>query len=254
MTPCPRCDAPEDQVEVRDASKVARCRACGLVFDPRRAAERRLLSAASLVASPTAPRGEKLVAPDGFEALETRSGTTASYRDAGSTGTAELVITRKWVDTSAFLSSRARFFWLALVGWGLAMMFFKDRGGGGPHPGIGALMIGLALLIFGIIQVARVNQTQLVVRDGRLRVTHGPVPWPGGRDLLARSIEQLYCDLHEAGRNNPETYRVWAVLRGGKRVLLIGDLLLGTHALFLEQAVERTLGIVDRPVAGELPK
>ncbi|MBL8743765.1 MAG: hypothetical protein JNK04_21800 [Myxococcales bacterium] len=65
---------------------------------------------------------------------------------------------------------------------------------------------------------------------------------------------QVYCQDH-ASKLNPDTdvYRVFAIVRGDRRpTLLVDDLELASYALFLEHAIERALGIEDRPVDGEI--
>ncbi len=44
------------------------------------------------------------------------------------------------------------------------------------------------------------------------------------------------------------------VTRDGRKVKLTSDLESSEEALYLEQAIERALGIKDQPVRGEIPR
>lgn len=112
--------------------------------------------------------------------------------------------------------------------------------------------VGLGLTYFAVCMF--VNRTFVGVSGGRLTVTHTPLPWPGNRAMPAGEIEQLYCfERVSHGKNGTSvTYEVNAVQRGGTKVKLVGGLQEPEQALFLEQEIERALGIADRRVPGEM--
>ncbi len=115
------------------------------------------------------------------------------------------------------------------------------------HVGVGLGMAYFCAAMF-------LNRTTLLVRDGELTVSHGPLPWWGGDSYPTRDIEQLFCvekiTSSEEGKN--VSYVLNAQLKGrGKKALLTG-LHDADQALFLEQQLESHLKIEDRPVAGEL--
>jgi hypothetical protein len=101
-----------------------------------------------------------------------------------------------------------------------------------------------------------VNSTVVRVDRGRLSVRHGPLPWAGNRDYADGEVEQLYCKerVQRGKRSEQTTYEVWAVLAGGRSVKLLSAVGGDEQALFLEQRLERALGLQDRPVAGELAR
>lgn len=109
--------------------------------------------------------------------------------------------------------------------------------------------------------VRTVNTHHIYVDGSHLKVTQGPLPWPGTRKLDASDIEQLYATEHEsrsdAGRDRNRStrvrkyYRLSASTRVSGRVTILSGLHDPHQALWLEQEIERLLGIDDKRVAGE---
>lgn len=246
---CPRCDADGREIEARESS--AKCRRCGLVFDPLRVRPR----AGNATLGPAAPL-KGLVVPYGFDALEREIGLKSVYRDARS-GKGELVITRRWATTSAMVAPPGSLppivmpfacLVFSLIG------FFGHGRDGRPLTHFGYMTLAMSVLSGLAIAVWQLNRTRIAVEDGRLRVSHGPFPWFGARDVDAASVEQLFCDSAGRGRDGGERFRVLAFLRGrDEPLVLVNEVPDPGHALFLEEAIERTLGIRDRPVEAELP-
>jgi hypothetical protein len=105
------------------------------------------------------------------------------------------------------------------------------------------------------------NRTVIKVSQGRLTVRHGPLPWPGRRDLDTCDLEQLFCQEKTLPIFGGTVYHtVGGVLKGGRQVTLLSPIglfrqVMGRNeALFVEQVIEKYLGIEDRPVGGELPR
>ncbi|HLQ46343.1 MAG TPA: hypothetical protein VK137_16485, partial [Planctomycetaceae bacterium] len=89
-------------------------------------------------------------------------------------------------------------------------------------------------------------------------VRHGPVPWKGNLDLATDGIEQIYCQRKinrsrsdDGDISTSTRFEVHAVA-GAQKVKLLSGLQEADHALFVEQRLERFLGIEDRPVPGEM--
>jgi hypothetical protein len=100
-----------------------------------------------------------------------------------------------------------------------------------------------------------VNHTTVRLSSGQLTIRHGPLPWAGGGTLSSGDLAQLYREevLHRSRNGVRASYRLSAVLHDqSKRRLLTCDA--ADTALYVEQQVERYLGIADRRVAGEMPK
>jgi hypothetical protein len=118
------------------------------------------------------------------------------------------------------------------------------------HLAVGVGLTYTALAVY-------LNRTVLEVNEGRLTVRHRPLPWPGMRDVSVAELEQLYCE-ERVPRSRPGVmaynYKVCGLLQGDRRVTLMDNLRELDQALFVEQVVEKYLGIDDRPVGGELPR
>ena len=74
--------------------------------------------------------------------------------------------------------------------------------------------------------------------------------------MKALTIAQLYSKevTRHSRLGTSSTHEVHVVARDGRQVKLLSDLESSEEALYLEQAIERTLGIKDQPVRGEMPR
>lgn len=164
----------------------------------------------------------------------------------------ELVLTHRWYSPGkAFGLLFFTVFWdgFLLVWYGIA---FASNG---PlvmklfpllHVAVGVGMTYLTVATF-------VNKTVIRAGPQEVSVLHGPLRWPGDAALARRDLQQLFCEekISRTKNGTSITYKVWAVLRD-RRVALASGLDTPEQALFIEQQVERRLGILDRPVPGEL--
>ena len=100
------------------------------------------------------------------------------------------------------------------------------------------------------------NTTRIDIQRDSLTVSHGPVPWRGNRVIPALSLDQLYCKEKISNNRNGvrHTYSVMAVTKNGETLELLSGIEEQEKALFIEQQVERHLGITDRPMPGELAR
>lgn len=99
-----------------------------------------------------------------------------------------------------------------------------------------------------------VNRTRVEVSRNQLTIRHGPLPWRGNMDLPGRQLTQLYGEevTRTSKGNTSYTYDLLALDREGKKVKLLSGLTDKDQVLYLEQTLERRLGIEDAPVEGEL--
>jgi len=93
-----------------------------------------------------------------------------------------------------------------------------------------------------------VNRTAVTAGAEGVHVAHGPMPSPFALKAVAKKsdIEQLYSAKHGA------LFSVQAKLKSGETLRLVAPLVTAEQALFVEQQLERTLGLVDFAVDGEL--
>jgi len=103
-----------------------------------------------------------------------------------------------------------------------------------PHIWIGIGMTYFYVTLF-------VNRTTIFCDKDRLKVSHGPLPWFGQRDLHARDIEQLFVVTHR-GKNT--SYTLDARLKSGQTLRILGN---SPRAKleYIEQEIESFLGITN---------
>ncbi len=144
--------------------------------------------------------------------------------------------------------------------------------------------LGIVDAVFSAI--AAVLLAGLYLRRHRLSVSvlAGQVTGPGAGEpvsIPAAEIEQLYTAPNpaQAGsavaadavgaavavglmaafggayvgpRGEPPRFHLWALLKDGRRLCLAGGFSQAREALFMEQEIERALGIADSPIEGEI--
>ena len=118
------------------------------------------------------------------------------------------------------------------------------------------LAVGIGLLIY--IFTRLLNTTYITVDDQELSIEHRPFTVP----LIAkdqyfdvRDFEQLYSKKyvsHQTNGRNIYVYGVYARLKNGEELRIIGGLKTKNKALFIEQEVEIFLGIEDTKVRDEV--
>ena len=170
-----------------------------------------------------------------------------SVEDSGK----QLTISRKWFGPAVIFIILFTLFWngFMLVWYTIAvsqqewlMAVF-----GSLH-----LAVGLGLLYYspaGIFNTTTID----VIKDG-FEIKHGPIPYPGHLLMLSESIQQLYCrEKVNQGKNGTTcTYELHALTRDGKDERILKGLSQREQVLFLEQEIEKYIGITDTPVPGEI--
>jgi hypothetical protein len=163
----------------------------------------------------------------------------------------ELAITRRWLSVKHFFLIFFCLFWdgFLLVWYGIAisqriwvMALFATF-----HASIGLFLTYYTLAGFR-------NRTLIRVSPSLLAVDHGPLPWWGNTHVDAPSIAQVYCKEHirRSRGTTSASFSVHAATNAGGEEKLVDDLESSDQALYLEQEIERFLGIKDVPVRGEM--
>ena len=219
---CKNCGAPLSPADFSAQLMAARCPHCQAVF------------AISNPATPSIGRPDASL-PHTFQMNRTPQG---------------LEIIRSWFEAKVWFILFFAIFWngFMLVWHGIALssgMWFMSAFGL-IHTGIGLFLIYLVLAMFLNSTVIRANATSLEVKTG-------PLPWKGDKQINTAEVRQLYCleKISQGKNGTSSSYRVEAVMRDNRRETLIGGLSDPDHALFIEQQIERHLGLIDIPVAGE---
>lgn len=152
---------------------------------------------------------------------------------------AALVIVRRWLRAKHLVLLAI----IAALDAGLAYLWLTD--GFGPW-----VLIGAVFLTFWNLQLVSmfVNSTTLRVTGDRVDVRQGPLPSLIYRNqsLAAAELKQVFAARWSS------LYEVGAELKDGRRVPLMRPLVFEAQAIFVEQQIERRLGIVDFAVEGEV--
>jgi hypothetical protein len=254
---CAGCGAPVFFGDVDLATRTTKCRACNRVFsmDLFEGPEAAEISAAiQAPASPAAARRrERPPVPLPWSITVKRTGESSqpgTYRsdDASSKGTLE--ISHRWLSYQQL----ALAFFAVLWDGSMAMYFLAPATSWkwwaivGPIVHVAAGIYVTRLALAGIL-----NRTRIRADAETLSITHGPIPWPGNREIATSEIRQLYCEeqVERVKQQTVRTYDLGAVLESGFKTTLLTKLETPAQAEFLEQELERYLGIVDAPVSDE---
>jgi hypothetical protein len=163
-------------------------------------------------------------------------------------------ITRRWFSAIVF------FLIPFCIAWDAFLVFWYSMALSGNAPWIMVVFpiahvaVGVGMTYFTFATLF--NRTVIIAGQGSLRIGHGPLPWRGGVELAESDIDQLFCKMKtRSGKSGPSiSYEVWAVMREGATRKLFSTGESDDQALFIEQRIERALGIKDRAVPGELPR
>ena len=117
------------------------------------------------------------------------------------------------------------------------------------------LTIGLGLAYYLLCKYF--NKTIFRVTNNYLTTKHRPFPVPfyGAKDISVADIDQFYCKEYVSHTENKQpkyAYAVYAITQTGKEIKVLKGLATPQQALYIEQEVEKFLGLVDRKVSGEL--
>lgn len=231
---CKACDAPlkADTIDMRHG--LATCHYCDAVmrFDELKSDEP--------AANTTSKERAVVPMPSGIQ-----------VEDFGS----RLRIVRRWFAPVAF------FLLFFCIAWDSFLIFWYSIAfGDGNAPWImkvfpvAHVAVGIGLTYYTLALF--VNKTEVEVEAGQLSIRHGPLPWRGGGSHDTTQIEQIYCkEKIKQSENGPRSnYELHAVFGDGQSKKLCDGFTEADHALFLEQQLERHLGIEDRPVGGEMAR
>jgi len=126
----------------------------------------------------------------------------------------------------------------------------------------------LMMLLFPLLHVAVgigltyftaclfVNRTVIDVSPREIRVQVGPLPWRGNLAVAPAQIGQIYREeiVRHTKNGRSVSYHLSVATKDGKKLKLLSGVPSADQALYLEQEIERHLGIRDQPVTGEMRK
>ncbi len=116
--------------------------------------------------------------------------------------------------------------------------------------------VGVGFVIAYIALTGWFNRTQLTVGQGKIGVRHGPLPWPGNKEIDAHDVKQLYGKekISRSRNSTSVSYELRAVTKSGRNIKLVGGLESQEQAIFIEQKIEKYLRIEDVAIPGEIHK
>lgn len=225
MLACSNCGLPYAPEAIDPTLGVAHCDACGTVSE---------------LVSRVRPQDKPVVPMP----------ASPHWVDAGPDG---LHLTHRWMNAGGIFMLFFTVFWCG----GIGFMMFGIAAADGllaalpmlavPHVWIG---VGLAYYSAAVM----LNTTVVTVEGGQLQVRHGPVPWWGQRSIPVGDVDQLYVERSGVRVNKQPRWNVAVMDRSGMGQVLIRLVSSVAEARWLEDRIERALGVEDRPVMGEVGK
>lgn len=245
-----RCSGCEAELEARGVNAsvgIASCQRCGKVMD---------------LSAPRGPHARPVAAPEPVPDLPVRAppppaplalrprvpmpdGVTADERPGGLEVTYQASLGRRLTGVGL----------LALVG---AYLGIRGAMEGALDSPAFLLAAGAYLVIGGYAALGYlVNQVRVRVESRKLGVEVGPLPWPGTVDLPRGEVRQLFVEARPRPNRAGSLLSCRWVLSAvtgpeHRRVELVRGLTSKQQALWLEQVLERALGIHPAPVGGEI--
>jgi hypothetical protein len=166
------------------------------------------------------------------------------YRGGG-----KLAIERRWFGWHIIFTSVFALFWNGfLVFW-----YSMARSSGDLMALLFPLMhvaVGIGIAYYSL--AGWFNRSLITVGEGKIVVRHGPLPWWGNKDVESRTIQQLYVkEKANRSRNSARSsYDLHALTTDGRSFKLMAGFPESDQALYVEQEVEKFLGIPDAEVKG----
>lgn len=116
---------------------------------------------------------------------------------------------------------------------------------------MGHLAVGVGIIYSALASL--LNTTTVYLDTKFLVVHHDPVPWPGEVKVPITDLAQLFCQVKRKSSNEtgPRPYRLCAVMKDGRKIELVSNLISPELAAYLEQEIETWLNIPNYPVVGE---
>ena len=224
---CKRCSDPIEASDINLDTNIAKCTSCNAVFDFRDQVNQKVVTSRTAIE-----------APKNIQLQSTING---------------LEIARKWFSRKIIGLLAFCVFWdgFMVVWFGIAIsqQQWTMLAFGSLHALVG---LGLSYyLVCGFI-----NRTHVEIGINSISIRHEPLPWPGKKTVQVGDIKQVFTrsKLHRNKNSTSYTYQVHFLDRAGKDNKLLPGLEKPEQALYIEQEIEKTLGIKDAPVQGELAR
>jgi hypothetical protein len=227
---CPRCASSIDAARIDVTRQIATCAACGNLVD----LSSQMVAAPST--SPAASSGSSQAEPPRPKqrpAVPLPPGMAMTQQAQG------LVLARRWLRGKHFVMLAVLLPLTAALAWTWRSSGFQTW--------MGFAAFFLASWDLTLLSMF-VNSTTITVGEREIDVRHGPLPslFYRPQRVSVANVEQLFAAPFGA------LFEVGVVLRDKTRIPLVRPLVSEEQALFVEQQIERHLGLNDMEVAGEL--
>ncbi|OJT25305.1 hypothetical protein BO221_10955 [Archangium sp. Cb G35] len=235
---CEACHSPLRAQDVNFDLALAKCHACNAVHDlsARRGLGPSPAPASRPAARERAPTRARVTLPVRFHMTEDEQRTVISWRTFDGMERVLLLIVNAIWNVPLLLLYRH------LLSTDTSLMFLL----------LPLLFVGPGLFLAHTALVSFLNSTRIEVSRDKLTIRCGPLPWSKNHTLSGKELVQLY--VHEpADHTQTSTYSLLALDKHGRKVQLITGLE-KEQVHYLEQALERQLGIEDAPVEGEMSR
>jgi hypothetical protein len=165
----------------------------------------------------------------------------------------ELRLSRRWFNSGAFGLLIFTLFLSGFVGAFVGMLI-QGFVRGAPPPLLSLILIAPFLVItlsLAYITLAMfLNKTVVVATSSSLTTSHGPLMLRRSVSVDVADVEQVFVK-RSVPNNSEATYEVWARMADDEDHELIADIPDFKAARYIEQEIERFLGLPDLPVVGE---
>ena len=163
-----------------------------------------------------------------------------------------LIITRKWFSPKTIFFIIFSLFWNGFMAiWffiAITQKQYEMAAFGSLHA-----LVGIFILYYTIASL--VNNTFINVNATELKISHSPVPWFTPKPFKVNDFKQLYSKhrvsySNKGGRSDYYTLR--AKSKTGKDLKVLSGLSNKEQVRYLEQEIEKYLGIIDEHIDGEM--
>ena len=159
-------------------------------------------------------------------------------------------IVRKWFGWRIVLATAFAVFWDGFL------FIWYSNADDGAEPMVAYLPLLHVAVGIGLTYCAVAgwfNRTHILVSRAKIAVRHGPLPWVGNAELEVSNLKQLYVkEKHmQYNRTTSTTYEVHAITHNGRTIRLVRGLETSEQAFYVEQEIEKYVGIEDVSVKGE---
>jgi len=115
-------------------------------------------------------------------------------------------------------------------------------------------LVGVGLTYF--VVCGFINRTHIQISFQNISIKHQPMPWFRTKTVPLADIQQVFSKrkVHQNKNGRSYSYEVHYLDQVDKENKLLPGLANPEQALYIEQEIEKTLGIHDAVVEGELPR